>query len=725
MFPFGAVYKVYREHSLEEIQKNLKAIRDLGMNFVVVWPAVFWWEDPALPDYPYHTGKEILRYAETIGLKVIMETAGQIACLEYAPDFVMKDEYLTVTRDGLPDRDHGHWFFGFINYFHPEVRALMRGYLHGIAEQYRGFPALYGYDIWNETMFESHDPHTMARFQAWLQEKYGTLERLNDAWESTYSQWTQVRFSQLLWASVMPFVDYKEFHKDAIGMIVREWRDMVREVDTDHPVIVDNIHSMVTEDWSYKVRAQDDWVLAASADEMGISFYPKGHSQAMAPYRRALVFTAVRAAARDGRFWISEMQSHHQSIYNPFSSVAPHELRRWTLEAIAHGAKGLIYWKWNNFQKGLQTFGRGLVDAEGNLTERARIAGEIGQVLAADADAFVALAPRPARAAILYDRLCHDFTKAFTLAYVPTLSTTIYPDSIAGLFRCFWDIGVPLDVVTPADLLEGRVADYRVLFVTGQLNLSPEMGAALTAYAAAGGHVVLDGKCGEIGDDSLLSRRPPGGGLSELFGYKVGDMHPEGLEIRLSDAWTGNGGCAGDGAGIGNGGCTAEGKCVGESVLHGYYERRDVEGDLPADRVAGRYADGAPALVTTTHGAGGFLQILTLLWYGYDRQPGEPTRAFARTLAARHGLAPWRTDVAEVHLALKAGADAWLLFAFNDADTAKTCSVCLEDLPDGAYEAVELFTGRSAAFVHDGGAASLTLTCGANASDVYRIRRRT
>lgn len=58
----------------------------LGMNTVVVWPAVYWWE-PQGEHYPCQTGRDLLADAEEIGIGVIMELAGQITAMEYAPDF--------------------------------------------------------------------------------------------------------------------------------------------------------------------------------------------------------------------------------------------------------------------------------------------------------------------------------------------------------------------------------------------------------------------------------------------------------------------------------------------------------------------------------------------------------------------------------------------------------------------------------------------------------------
>ncbi len=406
------------------------------------------------------------------------------------------------------------------------------------------------------------------------------------------------------------------------------------------------------------------------------------------------------------------MQSHHQSIYNPFSSVFPHELKRWTLEAIAHGAKGLIYWKWNNFQKGLQTFGRGLIDSSGKKTGRALVAEEIGRVLDRHADAFTGFVPQKARAAILYDRLCHDYTKSFTLAYAPTLSSTIYTDSIAGVYKCFWEEGVPLDVVTPANLLDGSVSEYRALFLTGQLNLSGEMVAALAAYVSEGGTAIMDGKLGEIGNDSLLWAQAPGGGLSEILGYGVGDMHPDMLDITLLPEWEPEG--ARD---------QASHDAPSRTSLKGFYERRDfLEGSVVPE-VIGRFADGAPAMLRTPHGKGEFLHLLTLLWYGYAQQGGEETRAFARSLAFRHGWMTNRMEGTEVRMAVKTGSSGCLLFLFNDAGEDRDCRVQLCDMPEGTYEAVELFTGRVAAVESGDGSVVLSVRCGAEASDVYRIRR--
>lgn len=126
------------------------------MNYVVIWPSFFWWEDEGNSNYPFNTGMEILEFAERIGLKIIFELAGQLTSLEYMPDFLMKDEYLVMDI-------HGHYTefrdgYCPLNFNHPEVKIIMREKFMAACQKYKDYPALYGYGIWNETQFTSFDP---------------------------------------------------------------------------------------------------------------------------------------------------------------------------------------------------------------------------------------------------------------------------------------------------------------------------------------------------------------------------------------------------------------------------------------------------------------------------------------------------------------------------------------------------------------------------------------
>ncbi|MDD2579955.1 MAG: beta-galactosidase [Eubacteriales bacterium] len=238
---------------MDDIKAQMRSMKAIGLNFVVVWPAVYWWEDRAHRDYPFNTGHQILTYADEIGMKIIMELAGQLTSLEYAPDFVMKDDYYCVKADGTIDRQG--MAYGYLNYNHPEMKDLIEKQFTDIVRSCKDYPALYGYDIWNETMFTSYDIHTLRRFRTWLKAKYKTIEALNDIWDHTYYDWSQIHFTHWLWASVMPMVDYEQFHKDNVGMILKEWNYTIgaERLTALHVRLVEEMETDLSGKWIIQV----------------------------------------------------------------------------------------------------------------------------------------------------------------------------------------------------------------------------------------------------------------------------------------------------------------------------------------------------------------------------------------------------------------------------------------------------------------------------------------
>jgi len=137
--------------------------------------------------------------------------------------------------------------YGTLNYNHPEVKGLVKEFYTGAVKAYRELPALYGYDIWNETRFESYDRHTLAVFQSFLKGKYGRIEALNNAWERTFSNFDTIDYPYWGWASVTPMADLYDFRRENIGYILREWKAYINEADKTHPVLADNIGSVLTD----------------------------------------------------------------------------------------------------------------------------------------------------------------------------------------------------------------------------------------------------------------------------------------------------------------------------------------------------------------------------------------------------------------------------------------------------------------------------------------------
>ncbi len=620
-YPFGSVLKVTRDDTPEALDAHLALMKQYGHNTVVIWPAAFYWEEKT-PDYPFATGKLILRLAQKHGLSVIMELAGQITVFEAIPDFRMKDEYLPVDRNG--NLIHSQSSYGFLNYFHPEVDAAICGFYRQAAEAYRDFPALYGWDIFNETMFTSFDRWTLEAFRTWLKEKYGTIERLCEVWERTYTDFLQIGFEEWMWMSIMPIADYNAFHKESVGIILRRWRKALLEVDPLHMTVADNIHSGIAPTASYD-RPQDDFIVKEAAGELGMSFYPKQVGGTRTPVQRWEVFDGFMASAGREGFFVSEMQTHIQAMFNEATCVRPWELTEWCMEAYAAGAKGLIFWMWRPFITGLQTGGRGLVDYKGRPTVRLETAQKLSDIMTS----LGALTPLRAKAGILFDGLSDDFQRMFCRAY--GVDKNIYVQSLFGLYHAMYDAGVRCDFLRLDELEK-----YPVVFLSNQIVCGPDTAAALKAYVENGGTLVIDGKFGTVDRTAKLLSELPGGDFAPYVGEEVMDSDYEALAFPY-DGLTVNG-------------------------FHG----RDLC-EVKGAEVTARFVDGYPAVIEKKTGHGKVVTINTFLWYGYAKTADGSVRAFAQKLADSLGLR--QSEAAEgVKVRLARSAEKDVIFAFNYAD---------------------------------------------------------
>ena len=621
-FLHGSVIKLTREDTPETIEQNFLQMKEAGLDTVVIWPAAFWWEEKK-EGYPFNTGKIILELAEKIGLGIIMELAGQLPMMEYIPDFQMKDEYYAVDENGnkklVPSS------FGYLNYFHPEVNALICDHYKRAALAYRDYSSLIGYDVFNETMFFSHDKYTMEVFREWLRKKYETIDKLNDVWERTYTDFAQVSYAPWMWMSIMPAADIAAFRKEATGIYLANWCEAIREIDKKHPLIADNIGSMIVNGtWAYE-RPQDDYVLKEAVDEIGMSFYPKQETSCFAPHTRWNTFDAFYSASGGDGFYVSEMQTHVKALFNPTTCVRPYELKLWCTEALAAGAKGLIYWMWRPFNKGLQTGGRGLVDYKNRSTPRLEFAKGFSDLIRSTG----VLVPVRSNVGILFDGKSHDFQICYTKCY-GDVDQNIYLASLCGAYEAMWRSGVRCDIVKIED-----IRNYKMILLSNTVVIGKETARILLEYVRQGGVIVCDGKIGITDELSMMNSMLPGGSFNEAMGCEYIDCDYEGLDFVYE-----------------------------ETLYNGFYGRELL--GITDGEVIGRFEDGNPAVIEKNFGKGKVITVATYLWYSQSKG-AIGAEQFASVLDKRFDLRGIHVS-APLHARVCENDEACFVFVFNYSD---------------------------------------------------------
>jgi len=523
-YMYGAVILLEQNEPAEIDRRNLETMRSLSMNTAVIWPPVFYQPD-GQPNFDRQ--RQFLDEAAKQQMQVIVELTGQVANLEYLPDSEYRDDYAVLNFDGTPAKMQNG--LGELNYNHPAVKRKLKRFFAAAVNALKDHPALYAWDIWNETHFLSYDPYTLKRFQQWTEAKYKTVEAVNFYWKKSYRKFSDIAFDQVTWASILPEVDWEEFRVRNLAEIAGEWYDLVKKLDPAHPVIADNVMSNVV--WSECSRGADDWLLAETVDTFGISFYPKTGGRLLkdnSPALRSMTFAGAMAAG-GGSFVISELQSHYYSELFPAERVAPEELAAWCLESLTRNCRGIVFWKWAPFVSGFQVGGRGLVLADGSLSKRAVATRGIGQLLAQEpqlGEAQVEL-----KVAILYDRQSKFTVKAVNNRVRHITGDDQAVKAMTKVYENAYRRNIAVGFTTPETLKNER--NWQVLFLPYQLNLDAETARTLENFIRDGGTVVANYPFGDIDENGRLYRNLPGGPLQPLLGAKhLDNLVVDGREIQ-------------------------------------------------------------------------------------------------------------------------------------------------------------------------------------------------
>ena len=196
-------------------KEDLVKIKGLGFNTVRTWVE---WNvgEPREGEYHLENLDLLLRLADEVGLKVIVQVY-----VDSAPEWVGKKypDGRYAAQDGQPIPSQAAPGYCFD---HRGVRQAVLGFFQEVARHAEKSPAFFGYDLWSEPaalnwarvgykaepMF-CYCPSSMERFRAWLKQKYGTLDALNEAWHRTFTDWSQVEPPR--YGTILTYTDFMDW----------------------------------------------------------------------------------------------------------------------------------------------------------------------------------------------------------------------------------------------------------------------------------------------------------------------------------------------------------------------------------------------------------------------------------------------------------------------------------------------------------------------------------
>ncbi len=494
------------------------------MNLQAIQLRVQWrWHERREGQYKFDDLDRLFELAEQNGLKVIVKFL-----LETAPEWIYhKYNGYRIDPFGQPIMPHANGAFyvgGWLPCFeNPDVRAAASRFVQAVTERYRSRSSLLFWNLWNEPRCrpagECACPHSNRRYQAWLREKYGTVENFNEFFGKAWDEFEHI----LPPTSTRDYADmfvWRQFMMEMVADRLRWMSGLVRGLDRQHPVMTHvGCCSMIQD---VLCDSSDDWLNAQSVDFYGSSM-PTRDNHGPQPYLGDMTNDWIRAISP--YYWIHELYACRAS-WQP--RPEPSELRFNVWTSVSRGARGICFWQYKNERFGNESDGFGLVKISGAMTDRAEEAKRIGARLKRRPDIFGRAAALPADLAIVYDRssdlvsrLEHTTRQNFAVNYSqPTLADPdyTYKSCLKGAYRAAWALDLPADFVSSHDL--AAIRRYKAVYLPCPILLEKRLIPILRDYVEQGGTLISEASPGLREENTWVSAVVPGYGLDALFGVR-------------------------------------------------------------------------------------------------------------------------------------------------------------------------------------------------------------
>ena len=413
----------------------------------------------------------------------------------------------------------------------PTYRRLSRGITQEMAAHYAQVPTVIGWQIDNELSLgmpgRCYCPACRRAFQDWLRERYGSLEALNRAWgtifwSQLYTDWTQVPVPLPAGAEHNPglLLDYHRFQSDAYVSYAQEQLDILREICPEHFVthnvalplmdVINNFDLASKLDFLAQDTYPGFWQIL-SHTEFGAPFGGRPITPEMVAMVCAWGYDAVRGNKHGEPFWIMEQQAGPagQRIFSP--APRPNQLRLWTYQAVAHGARAITHFRWRTCTFGAEEYWHGVLDHDGvprrRYEELKAAAGEINS-LAGD----LATAWTKADVALLF-----SYDSSWALAIQPCHPKLNYAFQHIGYYAPFYFANMPVDIVAPDADLSG----YRVVLAPVLHLVTPDLADRLSNFVHEGGTLIVGFRSGVKETSNRVVNKALPGLLADLLGVVV------------------------------------------------------------------------------------------------------------------------------------------------------------------------------------------------------------
>ncbi len=505
------------------IEKDMELLKEAKVNAVTL--PVFSWAklEPEEGVYRFEWLDKILKKLWDNKIHVILATP---TCAQPAWLSAKYPEVLPVDIAGRK-RTHGMRVFFCVN--SEKYRERAAAIAAAMSERYKDFPGLIAWHVANEYGTYCYCENCQKKFRTWLKQRYGTLEKLNERWHTSFWGRTLTSFEEVMLPTELnddyrfnPGIqlDYMRFVTASTIECYNNEAHILKKA-TPHLPVYSNI--------SGYIKKLNQFEMIPHMDFAGWDNYPSPKDERSF---LALKFDIMRAA-RDGESFLVAEMSPNQQNWQPYNKLKrPGEVRRAAYQGLARGADSSLYFQLRQSVAGQEKFHGAFISHNGrNDTRIFRECATLGTELEKLDGAFLK-AKTSSRAGVIFD---WENWWSLELNSGPTKDMN-YLEQVHTYYKSLYYQNIPVDILKQTTDFSG----YSVIIAPLLYMLKGDIAQRLKEFVKNGGTLVATYMTGyaDENDRCIFGAYP--GPLREVFGLwveEVDAMFPEEKNtIRMTGA---------------------------------------------------------------------------------------------------------------------------------------------------------------------------------------------
>ncbi len=542
MFPFGVTFypdqwpKEYWDEAFSKISKS-------GFNIVRFGEMAWNWIEPREGEFHFEELDEAISLADKYGLKILLGIPTSMA-----PTWLIRKypEVRPVSNEGTLYPEYGP---------RPNVcrdnklyRKFVERLLLKIVERYKDNSAVLYWQLDNEPVYPPldsttnldycHCNETKRDFVEWALKKYGSLKEINRAWGTKF--WTN-EFGDLedittpkagVWDAGNPhiFLDWFRFKTESLHNFIIWEKELLRTLDKTRKVGTNGFLGICP-------RVPEHDIMAEGLDWYGWDIYPMGGRNTPQQIAEMADWWRSIAVNRGAEFHVTELQGGPNVRWGYPGFIEGPEIKVWTHQVVAHGAKAILYHQWRTAKFGGETGGFGILNSDGSRTKRLDAIEEAGIEIKKILPELEKRKIYP-KAAVAYLR--SSDVQTYQEQGPPRniagqweqvraeLGHTHGLDSCQGAYQVLWNYYNPASFIFESNLDKNDINRFSVILLPNPYVLTRNQAENLIEFVKSGGVLITESRFGAKNENAQLHEKPI---LQEFLGIK--SEHIETIDDRI------------------------------------------------------------------------------------------------------------------------------------------------------------------------------------------------